>query len=346
MKPTRLIQPMAIGVTLLALLAACATPGDTTSAAPEGAPSTDPARVTTPWDGPFPDEPGERLWTPRNEGENAVAHQGVLLRAGRGWYFYPASTQDPRSLLLRARSATGAAETAIHLLPEELGFTAEVLTPDYVADALRRVLSGRGSANSDLLRVEGGDEGELVFLAREQGDLEASILVRAIPSPRGLYIITAAGDTPRDYSAASGVAGSFELVDPGVSLRIPVTGPAFFSRWQGAAWLTDSREGSLYSVPGRDLLLMSTPGADLRELPPGEPLTYLSSGTLVEASLAGPVSSGASVAVQLKPEDEEGAILLVGSSFAGGSEQVMRERLLQLTSRYIVDRDSALEALR
>lgn len=346
MKPIRLIMPVAIGVTLLALFAACATPGEATIAGPEGAPSTTPARVTTPWSGPFPNGPGERRWTPRKEGENAVAHRGVLLRAGRGWYFYPAGTRDPRSLILRARSATGAAETAVHLLPAELGFTSEVLTPAYVRDALRRVLSGRGGSSSDLLRVEGGAEGELVFLAREQGGLEASILVRAIPSFRGLYIITAAGDTPRDYRAASGVAGSFEQVDPEVSLRIPVTGPAFFSRWQGAAWLTDSREGSIYSVPGRELLLLSAPGTGLRELPPGEPLTYVSGGAIVEASLAGPVSSGTSVAVQLAPEDEESAILLIGRSFAGGSERVMQEELIDLTSRYIVERRSAVEALR
>jgi len=346
MKPTRLIHLSALGVTLVVLLAACATSADTASEAPEGAPSTVPARVSTPWNAPFPNEPGERLWTPRSEGDNVVAHRGVLLRADRGWYFYPATISDARVMMLRARSTTGAAQVDVYLLPSRLGFTEDVLTPEYVQRALRRVLSGRGGANSDLFRVEGGAEGELVFLAREQGGLESSILVRAIPSSRGLYILTASGDTPRDYRAASGVAGSFEQVDEEVSLRIPAVGPAFFSRWQGAAWITDSREGSIYSVPGRELLLVSAPGTELRELPPGESLSYVSKGSVVEASLSGLISSGTSFAVQLTPEGEETSLLLIGASSAGSTDQVMRESLLQLTSRYMVDRESALEALR
>jgi hypothetical protein len=346
MKPTRLLNSLALGATLLALLAACATPGGTGSAVGEGAPSTDAARVSTPWSGPFPDEAGERLWTPRKEGENVVAHHGVLLRAGRGWYFYPAAAEDPRSLIVRARSAAGTAEAAVHLLPEELGFAEEVLTPEYVQRALRRALSGRGSPNSDLLRVVGGERGELVFLAREQGELAASILVRAVPSPRGLYLITAAGDTPRDYSAASGVAGSFEQVDMEVSLRIPPAGPAFFSRWEGGAWLTDSREGSLYSVPGRELLVLSSPDAVLQELPPPQALRFVSRGRVVEAAVAGPVSSGNSVAVQLTPEEADRTIILIGSSLAGSSEEVMREQLFGLINTYIINRETALEALR
>jgi hypothetical protein len=351
MKPLR-FSWAAVGAFLFILaLAGCATTGPTeqapdSGAAGEGPPSTTPASVSTPWRGTFPEEPGERLWTPRKEGENVVAHRGVILRAGNGWYFYPAGNEDPRSLILRARSATGAADLAVHLLPEEDGFTEEVMTEEFVRLALRRVLSGEGAANSDLLKVEGGAPGELVFLAREQGSQEASIAVRAVPSFRGLYIIAATGDTPRDYSAASGVAGSFELVSPEVSLRIPQDGPAFFSRWEGAAWLTDSREGSLFSVPRRELLLLSTPYTNLPALPEEGSLTYVSRGVPFEVVVEGPVSAGTNSAVQMILNEEGIRALLVGRTFAGMEQQERREELAKLVSTYIIDRQTALEALR
>lgn len=351
MKPLRLREAAAVAVLIAILATGCATTGPTEQApdqavAEDGAPSTTPANVTTPWRGNFPQAPGERLWTPRREGENVVAHRGVMLRAGNGWYFYPPGAGDPLSLILRARSATGAADVAVHLLPEEEGFTEEVMSDEFVRLALRRVLSGRGAANSDLLRVEGGADGELVFLAREQGSQEASIAVRVVPSFRGLYVIAAVGDTPRDYSAAGGVAGSFELVSPEVSLRIPQSGPAFFSRWQGAAWLTDSREGALFSVPGRGLLLISTPFTDLPTLPEGGAISYVARGAAVQAAVEGPVSAGTSAAVQMSLDEEGSTALLVGWAFAGSAEGELEAELAGLVSTYIVDRQTALEALR
>lgn len=356
--PLQLLSGLALLLALL-LLAGCVTPGAArgdggaggsggAGGEPESAaPSTDPVTTANPWRGNFPREVEERGWEPRKEGENVLVHEGVLLRASAGWLFFPRGEEDPESLVVRARRTTGASDVAVHLLPREAGFTQEVLTEEYVRRAIRRVMGGSGAPTDSLRRVTGGRDGDLVYLARGF-EAQVSVMVRAIATDRGLYVITGAGATPRDASATSGVIGSFETVSTGVSLRIPNEGPALFAPPGEAGWISDSREGSLFSVPGGGLMLVATPWASLPEVPGGEVIRYTLNGELREAEVVGPGDIGRSSVGQVTLSDSEATILLLGWFALGpaDSSEELHAEVAALLSRRLVDREPALEAIR
>lgn len=258
------LLPLVIGA-FVVLAGSCATAAGSSDGTEVPPPGTRPRFMSTPWEDGFPDTVGTREWTSGHDGENVLVHEGVLLRGGSGWRFSPRRESDPASLVIAARHVAGSSDVMLHLLPRELGFAPEIMTEDFVRRAIRRVMAGRGAASSDLLRVEDGRPGELVYAARFVGGGQAALLIRAVPSSRGLYLATAVGQNSRDYSRAADLVRSFVMVRSGVSLRLPPGGPGFVSADPAAVWNGDSTAGPVLALPGGAVALLAAPRT---ELPP------------------------------------------------------------------------------
>lgn len=340
-------------IVMIAFLASCASMGGAGAGDAQtvsgDAPSTRPIGMSTPWSGSFPRDFGEREWGGESENENVVAHNGVLLRGAAGWRFYPPEAGDPETLLLRGRNTSGSADVGVHLLPAELGFDRSVLTEAYAREAIRRVAGGAAPANSELFRVDSDEPGDIVFLGRNF-ERQASFLIRARPSSRGLFVVTAAGLTPRDQSIANDIVRSFQIVSEDVSLRVPRSGPAFFSRWPDSYWVSDTTGGQLLSLPNsRFALLASSPPELAVELSQGEPVGYLSGGANREAGTARPVTTGSAPYLVATLDEEGHSLLLLGNAsdaIRDDGEEALSEELRVLLGRNIIDRAVALEALR
>ncbi|MFP4330829.1 MAG: hypothetical protein ACLFP6_08935 [Spirochaetaceae bacterium] len=345
---------LALLIVLFAALASCASVGDGggeqgSEAATSDLPSTRPIGMATPWDATFPRDFEEREWGASSEEENVVAHNGVLLRGAPAWRFYPPREDDPPTLLLRGRNTSGSSDVSVHLLPEELGFDRRVMDEEYTRRAIRRVVGGQAPSNRNLRRVEGGEPGDIVFLGRNFRG-QASFIVRALPTSRGLFIITAAGLTPRDQYPASAVAGSFQLVAADVSMRIPRGGPAFFSRWPESRWLTDTTSGSLYALEdGRFALLSDSPPELPTQPAQSGSIAYVVGGGSAEVPIRRSAGRGTATYILASLDEEGSSLLVIGNAsdaIREDGQEALSGELEALLSRNIVAREVALEALR